>query len=67
VTVTALEREVLSWVGSMVRPTTGEIVRKVKLTNPKAARLSVSRALKSLEARGAIVDTGEFANSWELP
>jgi Fe2+ or Zn2+ uptake regulation protein len=51
----------------MFRPTTNDIVKKVKLTNPKAGRMSVSRALKILEARGAVIDNGDVANCWELP
>ncbi len=71
--VSPLEREVLSWVGSLFRPSTSEIVGKVRKTNPKAGQ-SVRRAIYELEAKGMIRNDaqpgneyGDTPNQWVLP
>jgi Fe2+ or Zn2+ uptake regulation protein len=51
----------------MFRPSTNDITRKVKRLRPRAGRMSVSRALKSLEAQGLVVDEGDEAKVWTLP
>ena len=58
-----LEKDILSWLPTLVQPTTSDLCRTVCSSNPGASRASIRASLRALEADGTIQSE---ANTWRL-
>ena len=60
---TAIERLVIDALGSLVLPSTNEVVRTVNRNGGNAGRPSVSRALRVLQLEGLVENIGDITDA----